>query len=125
MKFYLNDVHCRKALFPFTVNRHTADIRIGILTIREKWELLGFKMAAITGVPEDKDAVQIAANLIPTLHNYKCILEAAEEKKEIPVTEEVQVISYPWQIHQFNDTAIRHDFELRTKDRKSAQLSDT
>ncbi len=38
MNFILSDGNHRKDLFPFTLTRPVAEIRIGILTIREKWE---------------------------------------------------------------------------------------
>ena len=38
MNYILFDGTVRKALLPFTFTRPVADIRIGILTIREKWE---------------------------------------------------------------------------------------
>ncbi|MSP84914.1 MAG: glucose-1-phosphate thymidylyltransferase [Flavobacteriaceae bacterium] len=38
MNYILFDGPCRNALLPFTFTRPVADIRIGILTIREKWE---------------------------------------------------------------------------------------
>ena len=38
MNYILFDGHVRKSLLPFTYTRPVADIRIGILTIREKWE---------------------------------------------------------------------------------------
>ena len=38
MNYILYDGACREALLPFTYTRPVADIRIGILTIREKWE---------------------------------------------------------------------------------------
>jgi UDP-N-acetylglucosamine diphosphorylase/glucosamine-1-phosphate N-acetyltransferase len=38
MNYILFDGPVRKALLPFTFTRPVADIRIGILTIREKWE---------------------------------------------------------------------------------------
>ena len=40
MKIILDDTKVKQALYPFTANRHAADIRIGILTIREKWSYL-------------------------------------------------------------------------------------
>lgn len=40
MNYILFDGEHRDALLPFTYTRPVADIRIGILTIREKWELL-------------------------------------------------------------------------------------
>lgn len=40
MNFILFDGAYREALLPFTYTRPVADIRIGIMTIREKWEFL-------------------------------------------------------------------------------------
>ncbi|MCB0464066.1 MAG: glucose-1-phosphate thymidylyltransferase, partial [Aequorivita sp.] len=42
MNYILFDGNVRNQLLPFTFTRPVADIRVGILTIREKWEhLLG------------------------------------------------------------------------------------
>ena len=38
MNYILFDGDVRNALLPFTYTKPVADIRIGILTIREKWE---------------------------------------------------------------------------------------
>src|SRR5690606_35567801 len=38
MNYILFDGAVRNALLPFTFTRPVADIRVGILTIREKWE---------------------------------------------------------------------------------------
>ncbi len=38
MNYILFDGPARNALLPFTFTRPVADIRVGILTIREKWE---------------------------------------------------------------------------------------
>ena len=51
MNYILFDGEHRDALLPFTYTRPVADIRIGILTIREKWEL--FLGATTTTVTED------------------------------------------------------------------------
>ncbi len=49
MNYILFDGNVRNQLLPFTFTRPVADIRIGILTIREKWEhLLGFTTMTIT-----------------------------------------------------------------------------
>ncbi|MGB5236727.1 MAG: putative sugar nucleotidyl transferase, partial [Flavobacteriaceae bacterium] len=40
MNYILFDGQVRDSLLPFTFTRPVADIRIGILTIREKWETL-------------------------------------------------------------------------------------
>lgn len=127
MGIFLNDSHCRKGLFPFTETRHTADIRIGILTIKEKWEmLLGEPVKTITGdVGIEPGDVIIGANIIPTETNYKDILEAAKQGGDLPGSEEIKILSFPWQIPQFNEWAIRRDFPLVTKKRISAPISST
>ena len=51
MNYILFDGPNRDALLPFTYTRPVADIRVGILTIREKWEL--FLGATTTTVTED------------------------------------------------------------------------
>ncbi|TDS59595.1 GlmU family protein [Myroides indicus] len=49
MNYILFDGEVRGALLPFTFTRPVADIRIGILTIREKWEkYLGYTTTTVT-----------------------------------------------------------------------------
>lgn len=49
MNYILFDGTVRNALLPFTFTRPVADIRIGILTIREKWEkYLGYTTTTLT-----------------------------------------------------------------------------
>ena len=49
MNYILFDGSARNQLLPFTFTRPVADIRIGILTIREKWEMfLGFATTTVT-----------------------------------------------------------------------------
>ena len=49
MNYILYDGAVRNNLLPFTFTRPVADIRIGILTIREKWEkFLGATTTTIT-----------------------------------------------------------------------------
>ena len=49
MNYILFDGAVRESLLPLTFTRPVADIRIGILTIREKWELyLGLTTTTLT-----------------------------------------------------------------------------
>jgi len=49
MNYILFDGAVRDALLPLTYTRPVADLRIGILTIREKWEqYLGFTTTTLT-----------------------------------------------------------------------------
>ena len=63
----------RKALYPFTPTRPVCDIRHGILTIREKWQLLtGLPVFSLTDsyllqpIMEDESYLYIDATVIPT-----------------------------------------------------------
>ena len=75
MNYILFDGSVRDALLPFTYTRPVADIRIGILTIREKWEKrLGFTTTTLTEeYLEDKfpmieleENIMINASFLPT-----------------------------------------------------------
>lgn len=74
MNYILFDGPNRNALLPFTFTRPVADIRVGILTIREKWEnYLGFTTTTLTeDYLEDKfpmvemeENIMIDASYIP------------------------------------------------------------
>ncbi|MCX2681557.1 GlmU family protein [Galbibacter sp. EGI 63066] len=74
MNFILFDGPSRNALLPFTYTRPVADIRIGILTIREKWEKhLGYTTTTITEdylsdkypMVEMEENVMINASFLP------------------------------------------------------------
>jgi UDP-N-acetylglucosamine diphosphorylase/glucosamine-1-phosphate N-acetyltransferase len=74
MNYILFDGTVRNALLPFTFTRPVADIRIGILTIREKWEnYLGSTTTTITEeylmdkfpMVEMEDNVMINASFLP------------------------------------------------------------
>ena len=67
MNYILFDGNVRNALLPFTYTRPVADIRIGILTIREKWEhRLGLTTTTITEeyLVEKYPMVEMAKNIL-------------------------------------------------------------
>ncbi len=75
MNYILFDGKYRNNLLPFTFTRPVADIRIGILTIREKWEkMLGVSTSTLTKLylmekfpmVRDKIDIMINASYIPT-----------------------------------------------------------
>lgn len=75
MNYILFDGEVRTALLPFTYTRPVADIRIGILTIREKWEQhLGFTTSTLTEeylelkypMVEMEENIMINASFLPT-----------------------------------------------------------
>jgi UDP-N-acetylglucosamine diphosphorylase/glucosamine-1-phosphate N-acetyltransferase len=123
MQVYLNESEVRDHLFPFSQVRSVADIRIGILTIREKWEkLLGFPVQLASSADGLPDGAQlIAANIIPT----KAFVASLKETPESPDWESVRVLQYPWHIFQLNDWAIREDYKLLTEGRVSNSIDGT
>ena len=74
MNYILFDGTVRNALLPFTFTRPVADIRVGILTIREKWEkYLGSTTTTLTEeylsakfpMVEMEEKVMINASFLP------------------------------------------------------------
>ncbi len=122
MNLFLDDSACRESLLPFTYTRHVADIRLGILTLREKWErLTGFKVE--TDFKNRKeDAVSIPANIIPTAAGMPSILEAISNNASVVEGDDIRILRYPWEIFQFNDWAIRQDYKLVTSGRETGTL---
>ncbi|UMB60724.1 GlmU family protein [Lutibacter sp. A80] len=75
MNYILYDGSVRNALLPFTYTKPVADLRIGILTIRQKWEKhLGFTTTTLTEeyleekypMVEMAENVMINASFLPT-----------------------------------------------------------
>ncbi|MFY7758232.1 MAG: putative sugar nucleotidyl transferase, partial [Flavobacterium stagni] len=67
MNYILFDGPVRTALLPFTFTRPVCDIRVGILTIREKWEKhLGYTTTTLTEdyLSEKFPMVEMEANVM-------------------------------------------------------------
>jgi UDP-N-acetylglucosamine diphosphorylase / glucose-1-phosphate thymidylyltransferase / UDP-N-acetylgalactosamine diphosphorylase / glucosamine-1-phosphate N-acetyltransferase / galactosamine-1-phosphate N-acetyltransferase len=97
-------------LFPFTLTRSALDIRVGIFTLREKWNLLSGQ--------DNFSSADIPENIIPT----KNIFQTPGTVKDAAL-QSAKRIEFPWHIFQFNDKEIRNDFALITKNRKSKTIS--
>jgi len=89
MNYILFDSDVRNALLPFTYTRPVADIRVGILTIREKWEkYLGLTTTTITEeyleekypMVELEENVLINASYLPTRSLIKKIKKLKENE---------------------------------------------
>lgn len=112
----------REHLFPFTHTRHTADIFIGAMTIRKKWELL---TGDVISIDDNENGIFIPANIIPTLENYKEIIEKSSEQTEIKSSDKIKIINYSWQLFQLNDYALRQDYMLLTERRISEPVNNS
>ena len=81
MNYILFDSDVRDALLPFTYTKPVADIRIGILTIREKWEKhLGLTTTTITAdyLEEKYPMVEMEENIL--INASFCPTESLVEK---------------------------------------------
>jgi UDP-N-acetylglucosamine diphosphorylase/glucosamine-1-phosphate N-acetyltransferase len=112
----------REHLFPFTHTRHTADIFIGAMTIRKKWELL---TGDVITTDDNENGIFIAANIIPTLENYIEIIEKSSEQTQIKLSERIKIFDYSWQIFQLNDYALKQDYLLLTERRVSQPINNS
>jgi UDP-N-acetylglucosamine diphosphorylase/glucosamine-1-phosphate N-acetyltransferase len=157
------DDQSRNNLLPLTFTRPLADIRIGILTIREKWEaLLKVKTSTLTEsylsakypIIKNSQNILINGSVCP---NAKLVNEInllkpnqalvtkdsiialhlnAEDldltgEMDISGIEEIQTEIEPlklnevWEIFRKNGEALKNDYDLVTKRRKSEKLSPT
>ena len=126
-EIYLKDGEVKDNLFPFSLTRSVADIRVGILTIREKWEaLLDHKVHLLeTEQPAVDSATIFAANIIPSRPFINSLLNGNETLSKDPNWQTVKIVQYPWHIFTWNNWAIREDFALLTDNRKSAAVPDS
>ena len=112
--FILKEPANKDFLYPFTEMHSISDLRIGILTIREKWEyLLGEKIKI---ADEDKGS-GIPATVLPSVKLVDDIKNGILDFSNAPK------LSFPWQIFQLTDEAIRMDYGLVTKNRICGPIS--
>ncbi|MEC4114318.1 GlmU family protein [Myroides pelagicus] len=97
MNYILFDGDVRGALLPFTYTRPVADIRVGILTIREKWEkYLGYTTTTITEdyladkypMVEVENNVMINAAYLPT-EALADMVRTLQPKQAIVIDEDI------------------------------------
>ncbi len=97
MNYILFDGTVRNALLPFTFTRPVADLRVGILTIREKWEnYLGYTTTTITEdyleekypIVEMEQNVMINASFLPADLLVEKIIKL-KEKQAIYCNEDI------------------------------------
>ncbi|HDO27151.1 MAG TPA: glucose-1-phosphate thymidylyltransferase [Bacteroidetes bacterium] len=161
MNYILFDDDRRTNLLPLVFTRPVADIRIGILTLREKWEwYLGEKTSTLTEkylskkfpLKKENDNLLINASVLPNTSLLKQVrqlkpgeklvrddiiialrldgdsLDSFPSLKDTHETEtdvDFLTIKNTWDIFAKNDRALRDDFNLITRGRKSQPLSKT
>ncbi|RLD36006.1 MAG: glucose-1-phosphate thymidylyltransferase [Bacteroidetes bacterium] len=161
MNYIIFDNFRRSYLLPLTFTRPVADIRIGILTIREKWEhFLGAKTSSLTEdylsakfpIVKGEDNILINGSILPNdkiaaeimkLENNHALVQDeviiairvteddldspddAEGMEELETDCEFLKLNATWDIFHKNDEALRADYDIITKGRKSEPLSKT
>jgi len=100
MNYILFDGNVRTALLPFTYTRPVADIRVGILTIREKWEhYLGFTTTTITEeyLEEKYPMVEMEENVLinaSCLPSKKLVTVIANLKENEALFKDGEIIAF-------------------------------
>lgn len=160
MNYILFDDYSRHDLLPFTYTKPVSEIRIGILTITEKWEKylsskVSFQTQDFLNVKFKKqstnDNLYINGKVCP---NHELIGEISKLQNNSAIKSGNDLIAFRtsenkyfdvegllktateipknyisiknvWDIFSKNDKAIKSDFELLTKGRKSQSLSNT
>lgn len=125
---FLTGKEVREHLFPFTLTRSAADIRIGILTIREKWEaLLGQAVTVVddASLVTAPGATVFAANIIPSEAFIASLHSDDPSVKKDPDWDAIKILQYPWHIFQWNDWALREDFKLVTKGKNTQVIPES
>lgn len=149
MNYILFDGPSRNNLLPFTFTRPVAEIRVGILTIREKWQhVLGTKIAIQTqdylrgkwpaqkessnifidaSLCPDEDLIQAIQELKPGERLVQdaqilAYFEETDSYKDVPYTREILQIQHTWDIFSKNAAAIEADFKLLTTGRTSQPI---
>jgi UDP-N-acetylglucosamine diphosphorylase/glucosamine-1-phosphate N-acetyltransferase len=149
-----DDPDIRVNLLPFTFTRPVACLRVGILTIAEKWEkwlgskpsfktegylqekypleMTGDSLLINAGVCPDAKLVE-SVKLIPsgfflvkgtTLIATRNPAPDMNSHNTVEYPGEVVVIDRPWKIFRENGAQLRIDFALVTSGRKSAPIND-
>lgn len=161
--FILYDDDTADQLLPLTFTRPVAELRVGILTIREKWEkYLGGICSFLTRdylqmkypLIESNENVMVNGSVIPVpelideilalkenqiLQQDKIVLACnigankpltfkhnqIDKYKAVQSKSNFIKLNRVWEIFRNNGTEITRDFELLTKGRQSAPISDT
>ena len=149
-----DDPVIRMDLLPFTFTRPVAALRVGILTLQEKWEkhlslsasfLTQDYLATKFPLIRSSDNILINGALCPDAELLAAIqklspgqslvkgirlLAIRGESPTIDILKtqeyksEVTLVDQLWKIFQLNGTQIRADFALLTRGRKSQDISD-
>src|SRR6185437_8719212 len=121
MNILLDDISFKNSLFPFGQVRSISHIRIGILTVFEKWQYFFPGKVFISSeklIPEfeENNCIKYPANFIPS---FEFLKKLSAQNDKLLFTPDCKILEHPWQIFEYNNWAITEDFKMITLERKS------
>ena len=141
-----DDPKIKGQLLPFTFTRPVAAIRIGIMTIADKWKQFGFEIGYSTEAylnkkfPSIDATLRINGGLIPDAEIVETIKSLAygealyandmqlaslgQEKTKRAYSGDVTLIEHSYDIFRLNRDQIESDYALLTKGRVSQSITD-
>ncbi len=124
MNILLDDISFQHSLFPFGQVRSVGHLRIGILTIFEKWQFYfpGKVFIASEKLLYDfdvKEFIQYPANFVPSNEFLK---QVSFQNRKIDFSPDGVLLDHPWQIFENNNWAIREDFTMLTSGKFSEKI---
>jgi UDP-N-acetylglucosamine diphosphorylase/glucosamine-1-phosphate N-acetyltransferase len=149
MKLLLSDNHLHLRFAPLTLTRPVAELRCGLFTNTERWQLLlpnaqiGFETKSfLSGKFPSTEGIWINAQCIANAelaaiitklkageaiyHQDMLIAKNGEENISIQANlSDLIVLENRWDLYLKNDAILRHDFKLATQKRISKNLSNT
>ncbi len=125
MNILLDDIPYNNSLYPFAALRSLVHIRIGIITIFEKWQRFSGHKIFISSKTSDEandiKFVKVPANIVPSA----TFLKQLAKSETLPAVNDCKTLNYPWQIFEYNDWALRQDFQLLTHEKISKDIFST
>lgn len=114
-KLLLKQIDLRRDFYPLTLTRDFCDLKLGILSIREKWQMLAKQQSVDLNLVEENDAViadmVIPANLVP---DASLDLKEMFKNTELPFSR-LKKIDRLWDLISLNSWSIGEDIKLLPK----------
>ena len=106
---YLDEENIQQDFLPLTLTRSVSDLRIGIFSIKERWQFLAQNQSISLKFSQKKDAdFSIAANLIPKANVN---LEVLFNSKSIQ-DQAFCLLNRLWELVQLNIVFLKEDLQL-------------
>lgn len=149
MRLLISDDSATLDFAPLTLTRPIAELRMGLMTIRERWikYLDAVSVGYITAdhlskrYPNISADITVNARVLPNAEIVSRIksLQEGEElvasntwiarrgdtDRKVEYAGHIMLLAHRWDLFQFNNDLIKTDFELITSGRTSVQLSST